>query len=128
MVYTIKTCVKRPLSKRPKSVFSRPIIVLCMSKVLQNAPRGAFCNTLTFIKLPFVIKIFVLSICEWTFNTCFTAVLKCYNHPNCVHKLGLFKVFELTFSKHMAYFHLKLSWLHVCNGFQYFSRFLERLS
>ena len=27
----------------------------------------AFCNTLTFIKLPFVIKIFVLSIFEWPF-------------------------------------------------------------
>ena len=37
---------------------------------MQNAPRGAFCNTLTFIKLPFVIKIFVfLSIFEWLFYT-----------------------------------------------------------
>ena len=27
---------------------------------------------LTFIKLPFVIKIFVLSIFEWPFYTCFT--------------------------------------------------------
>ena len=29
----------------------------------------------TFIKLPFVIKIFVLSISEWSFYTCFTQVL-----------------------------------------------------
>ena len=31
---------------------------------------------LTFIKLPFVIKIFVLSIFEWLFYTGFTAFLK----------------------------------------------------
>ena len=42
--------------------------------MLQNAPRGAFCNTLTYIKLPFVIKIFVLSIFEWPFYTGFTVV------------------------------------------------------
>ena len=29
----------------------------------------------TFIKLPIVIKIFVLSIFEWPFNTCFTVSL-----------------------------------------------------
>ena len=47
---------------------------------MQNAPRGAFCITfdqhsallLTFIKLPFVIKILVLSIFEWPFYTGFT--------------------------------------------------------
>ena len=33
---------------------------------------GAFCNTLTFIKLPLVIKIFVLSIFEWPFYIGFT--------------------------------------------------------
>ena len=31
-------------SKRPK-IFLRQIIAYCMSKVLQNAPFGAFCNT-----------------------------------------------------------------------------------
>ena len=48
-------------------------------KVMQNAQR-AFCNIqgehsailLTFTKLPFVIKIFVLSIFEWPFYTGFT--------------------------------------------------------
>ena len=48
-----------------------------MSNILQNAQRGAFCKDrsgiiLTSIKLPFVIKIFVLSIVEWPFNTGFT--------------------------------------------------------
>ena len=36
---------------------------------------------LTFIKLPFVIKIFVLSIFEWLFYSCFTV------HPNMVFKI-----------------------------------------
>ena len=29
---------------------------------------------LTFIRLPFVIKIFVVSILEWSFYTCFTVI------------------------------------------------------
>ena len=36
-----KTCVKWPRSKRPKIGFQDE----CRSKVLQNASRGAFCNT-----------------------------------------------------------------------------------
>ena len=36
---------------------------------------GAFAILSTFIKLPFVIKIFVLSIFEWPFYTGFTVVL-----------------------------------------------------
>ena len=42
--------------------------------ILQNAPLGAFCSTLTFIKLPFVIKIFVLSIFEWLLKAGFTVI------------------------------------------------------
>ena len=37
--------------------------------------RGAFCNFLTFIKLPFVIKIIVLSIFERPFYTGSTVTL-----------------------------------------------------
>ena len=40
-----KTFVKRPLSKRPKTWVLRLIIIKFRSKVLQNAPRGAFCKT-----------------------------------------------------------------------------------
>ena len=39
-VYTymyIKTCLKRPL-KKDQNLFLRPLIALCRSKVLQNAP------------------------------------------------------------------------------------------
>ena len=41
---------------------------------MQNAPKHS-AIFLTFIKLPFVIKIFVLSIFEWPFYTSLTQVL-----------------------------------------------------
>ena len=44
-----QTCVKQPLSKRPKIIFQDQLF-----------------------KLPFVIKILVLSIFEWPFYTGFT--------------------------------------------------------
>ena len=45
LLFYSKTCVKWPISKRSKNWFLRPIIPYCRSKVLQNAPKGAFCNT-----------------------------------------------------------------------------------
>ena len=39
-----------------------------MSNVLQSAPREHSAIFSTFAKLPFVIKIFVLSIFEWPFT------------------------------------------------------------
>ena len=46
-----------------------------MAKVKLNAPMGAFCIFSTFIRLQFVIKIFVLSIFEWLFYTGFTVLI-----------------------------------------------------
>ena len=60
-----KTCVKQPLSKRPKMVF----------KINYRLMHSAI--LLTFIKLPSVIKIFVLSIFEWLFYTGFTVYRWC---------------------------------------------------
>ena len=60
---------------RPNIVFSRLIIAKCRSKVLQNAPREHSAILLTFIKLPFVYKTFVLSIFEWPFKTDLTVIL-----------------------------------------------------
>ena len=52
---------------------------------MQNAPRGALCNTLAFIKLPFVIKIFVLFIFEWPFYKGFTVKFtNAIQQPCCV--------------------------------------------
>ena len=42
---------------------------------MQNAPRDHSEILLTFIKLPYVIKIFVLPIYEWPLKTGFTVVL-----------------------------------------------------
>ena len=40
-----KAGVKRPLSKRLKIGLQDPLSLYAGKKVLQNAPRGAFCNT-----------------------------------------------------------------------------------
>ena len=64
-----KTCVKQPLSKRPKNWFSRPIIAHYAGQKYCRMLKGEHSTILlTFIKLPFVIKIFVLSIFEWPFS------------------------------------------------------------
>ena len=41
--------IKRPLKKKTKNWFSRPIIAKCRSKVLQNAPREHSAILWTFI-------------------------------------------------------------------------------
>ena len=67
-----KTCVKLPLSKRPKNGFQDQLSLNAGQKycrMLQGEPSAILS---TFIKLPFVIKIFVLSIFEWQFYTGFT--------------------------------------------------------
>ena len=66
-----KTCVKRPVSKGPKIGFQDQLF-LNTGQNLQNAPA----ILLAFIKLPFVIKIFVLFIFQWPFYTCFTVFKK----------------------------------------------------
>ena len=66
-----KTCVKRPLSKRPKIVFRYQLKLNAGQKYCRMLPLHS-AILLTFIKLPFVIKIFVLSIFEWQFYTDFT--------------------------------------------------------
>ena len=58
-----KTCVKRPLSKRPKIGFQ--------DQLWLNAGWEHSTILSTFIKLPFVIKIFAMSIFEWPFYTGF---------------------------------------------------------
>ena len=67
-----KTYVRRPHSKRPKIGFQDKLSLNAgqtYSRMLQGEHSAILS---TFIKLPFVIKIFVLSIFEWPFYTCFT--------------------------------------------------------
>ena len=65
-----KTCENRPFSKRQKNCFSRPIIALQVKSIAECSKHSAILST--FIKLQFVIKIFILSIFEWRFYTGFT--------------------------------------------------------
>ena len=81
MLYS-KTCVKRPLSKIPKFVF-KTNYRLMQVKVLQSAPRGHSAILSTFIKLQFVINIFVLSI----FNGRFTQVFSLFCHDTVALKV-----------------------------------------
>ena len=66
-----KTYVKQPLSKRPKMFFK---FDYCLMQV-KSIRREHSTILWTFIKLPVVIKIFVLSIFEWPFYTDFTVLL-----------------------------------------------------
>ena len=63
-----KTCLKWPLSKRPKIGFK----LNAGQKYCRMLPLEHSAILSTFIKLPFVIKIFVLSIFDWPFYTSIT--------------------------------------------------------
>ena len=65
-------CVKWPLSKRPKIGFQDKLLLNAGQKYCRMLEGEHSAILLTFIKLSFVIKIFVLSIFEWLFYTGFT--------------------------------------------------------
>ena len=64
-----KTSVKRSLSKRPKIGFQARLSLNEGQKYCRMLQREQSAILSTFIKLPFVIKIFILSIFEWLFYT-----------------------------------------------------------
>ena len=65
-----KTCHKQPLKKKTKFGFQGQLSL--------NAGQK-YCRMLPFIKQPFVIKIFALSIFEWLLKTGFTACCNAVN-------------------------------------------------
>ena len=67
-----KTCVKRTLSQRQKIGFQDQLSPNAGQKYCRMLQGGHSAILSNFIKLPFIIKIFVLSIFEWLFNTGFT--------------------------------------------------------
>ena len=73
-----KTCVKRPLSKRPKIGFQDQLSLNAGQKYCRMLQGEHSAILLTFIKLPIVIKSFVLSIFEPPFycNTIFNLHFK----------------------------------------------------
>ena len=75
MLYS-KTCVKRPLSKRPKIGFQDQLSLNAGQKYCRMLQGEHSAILSTFIRLPFVIKTFVLSIFEWPFYTGFTVYIQ----------------------------------------------------
>ena len=69
-----KTCVKRPHSKGKKICFQDKLSLNAGQKYCRMLQGEHSAILLTFIKLPFVIKTFVLSIFEWLFYTGFTVL------------------------------------------------------
>ena len=69
-----KTCVKRPLSKRPKIGFQDQLSLNAGLKYCRMLQGEHSAILLTFIKLQFISKIFVLSIFECPFYTGFTVL------------------------------------------------------
>ena len=71
-----KTCVKQSLSKRQKIGFLDQLWLNAGQKYCRMLQGEHYAILLTFIKLPFVIKIFVLSIFERLFYTGFTVYVE----------------------------------------------------
>ena len=67
-----KTCLKQPLFKRPKIGFQDQLSINAGQKYCRMLQWEHSALLSTFIKLPFVIKIFVLSIFEWPLKTVLT--------------------------------------------------------
>ena len=72
-IFTLQqNLLKRPISKRPKIGFQDQLSCYAGQKYCRMLQGEHSTILLTFIKLPFVIKIFILSIFEWPFYTGFT--------------------------------------------------------
>ena len=71
IVYS-KTCLKRPLKKKTKLGFLDRLSLNAGQKYCRMLQGEHSAMLSAFIKLPFVIKIFVLSIFEWPLKTGFT--------------------------------------------------------
>ena len=67
-----KTFVKRPLSKRPKRFFKTDSRLMQVKSIAECSKGEHSAIVSTFIRLPVVIKTFILSIFEWPFYTGFT--------------------------------------------------------
>ena len=72
--YTVKPALRGHSKRRPKIIFQDRLSLNAGQKYCRMLQREHSATRLTFIELPFVIKIFVLSIFEWPFYTGFTVV------------------------------------------------------
>ena len=70
-----KTCLKQPVSRKTKNCFSKLRLSLNAGQKYCRMLQGEHSVILLpIIKLPFVIKTFVLSIFEWLLKTGFTVL------------------------------------------------------
>ena len=76
-----KTCLKRPLKKKTKIGFPDRLPLNAGQKYCRMLQGEHSAILSTFIKLPFAIKTFVLSIFEWLLKAGFIDVNMCV----CVH-------------------------------------------
>ena len=76
MLYTVKTDLNCH-SKKTNIGFQYQLSLNAGQKYCRMLPLEHSAILLTFIKLPFVIKTFVLSIFEWPLKTGFTVCTKC---------------------------------------------------
>ena len=70
-----KTCLKRPLKKKTKIGFQDQLSLNAGQKYCRILQGEHSAILSTFIKLLYVIKIFVLSVCEWPLKTGFTVAI-----------------------------------------------------
>ena len=70
-----KTCLKQPLKKKTKIGFQDRLSLNAGQKYCRMVPLEHSAILSTFIKLPFVINIVVLSIFEWPLKTGFTLII-----------------------------------------------------
>ena len=69
-----KTCLKRPLKKEDRNGFQDQLSLNAGQKYCRMIQGEHSAILLTIIKLPFVIKIYVLSVFEWPLKTGFTVL------------------------------------------------------
>ena len=72
-----KTCLKRSFKKETKIAFQDRLSLNAGQKYCRMLQGEHSAKLSTFIKLPFVIKIFVWSIFEWPLNRGFTVMFSC---------------------------------------------------
>ena len=78
-----KTCLKGPLKKKTKIGLQDRLLLNAGQKYCRMLQGEHSAILLTFIKLPFVIKIFILSIFEWPLKTGFTVELNPRHNGSC---------------------------------------------
>ena len=87
MLIIYMSSLKRPLKKKTKIVFQDPLSLNAGQKYCRMLQGEHSAILSTFIKLQFVIKIFVLSIFEWPLKTGFTVYQSCNSTCGLIHVL-----------------------------------------